>query len=257
MLTVTLDAKAQPSVEPNSSFLFGKDSAGISANIPISPKMPQYSSVAPNGSGVIPPVPPDPPIVSPIPLVAPAMPDFASYASSGGKSENRSALFESIRNFGKNILRKVQKDPKPKVVSSDDGDLMSQLHNTLERRRSGISGEKHGAKSKKVVKQVPILTAEEQARKKAENLARAATIREQNKKKWEEAAKKNEEIARERRRAEAEAVRARIEQKVKERGEDRGSVVMGIDPALHHNIVSELRSEIASLRKQLKNNRKQ
>lgn len=26
---------------------------------------------------------------------------------------------------------------------------------------------------------------------------------------------------------------------------------MGIDPALHHNIVSDLRSEIASLRKQL------
>ncbi|WP_121543483.1 hypothetical protein [Candidatus Rickettsia colombianensi] len=101
------------------------------------------------------------------------------------------------------------------------------------------------------MKQSLILTTEEQARKKAENLARASSIREQNKKKWEEAVRKNEEIARERRRAEAEAVKARIEQKARERGEHRDGVVMGIDPALHHNIVSDLRSEIASLRKQL------
>ena len=104
-----------------------------------------------------------------------------------------------------------------------------------------------------MVKQAPKLTAEEIARKKAENLARAATIREQNKKKWEEATKKNEEIARERRRAETEAVEARIEQKVRERGENREGVVNRIDPALHHNIVSDLRSEITLLREQLKN----
>jgi outer membrane autotransporter protein len=181
------------------------------------------------------------------------MPDFISEASIGGKSDNRSALLESIRNFGKNILKKVKKEPKPKAVSSDGGDLMSQLYETLERRRSGISGEKKSAKPKQVITQAAKLTAEEIAQKKAENLARAATIREQNKKKWEEAARKNEEIARERRRAEAEAVKARIEQKAKERGENREGVVMGIDPALHHNIVSDLRSEIALLREQLKN----
>ncbi|WP_175265598.1 hypothetical protein [Rickettsia felis] len=45
---------------------------------------------------------------------------------------------------------------------------MSQLYDTLERRR-GISGEKDSAKSKKVVKQAAKLTAEEIARKKAEN----------------------------------------------------------------------------------------
>ncbi|WP_032139743.1 hypothetical protein [Rickettsia tamurae] len=130
---------------------------------------------------------------------------------------------------------------------------MSQLYDMLERRRKGIAGEENSTKPKKVVSETPILTAEEQARKKAENLARAATIREQNKKKWEESAKKNEEIARERRRAEAEVVKARIDQKAKEKGENRDGVVMGIDPALHHNIVSDLRSEIASLRRQLKN----
>lgn len=236
MLTVTLDAKAQPAIEPNQSFLFGKDSAGISTNVSSPPIMPQ-----------------SPPPAPPIPPVLPAIPNLVSDTSIGGKSENRSALFESIRNFGKNILKKVKKEPKPKVLTSDGGDLMSQLYDTLERRRNGIAGGKNGAKSKKVVKQTPKLTSEEQARKKAENLARAATIREQNKKKWEEAAKKNEEIARERRRAEAEAVKARIEQKAKERGESREGVVNGIDPALHHNIVSDLRSEIAILREKLKN----
>lgn len=239
MLTATLDAKAQSAIEPNQSFLFGNSSAGISTNVPLPPIMPQSP----------PPVPPAPPS----PPVLPAMPDFISDASIAGKAGNRSALFESIRNFGKNLLKKVKKEPKPKVVSSDGGDLMSQLYDTLERRRSGISGEKKSAKPKQVITQAAKLTAEEIAQKKAENLARAATIREQNKKKWEEAAKKNEEIARERRRVEAEAVKARIEQKAKEGGENREGVVNGIDLALHHNIVSDLRSEIALLREQLKN----
>lgn len=159
MLTVILDAKAHPSVESNTSFSLGKDFAGISTNIPIPPIMPQS-----------PPAPPIPP-------VAPAMPDFVNDASSGGKPNNKSALLESIRNFGKNILKKAQKEAKPKVVSSDSGDLMSQLHNTIERRRNGIAGEKNIGKSKKVVKQAAILTAEEQARKKAENLVKATTIR--------------------------------------------------------------------------------
>ena len=240
MLTATLDAKAHPSVEssilePNQSFLFGNSSAGISTNMPLQPIMPQ-----------------SPPPAPPIPPVLPDMSNFGNDTSSATTLNNKSAFLESIRNFGKNILKKVKKEPKPKVVSSD-GDLMSQLYDTLERRRSGISGEKNGTKPKKVVKQPPKLTTEEIARKKAENLARAATIREQNKKKWEETAKKNEEIARERRKAEAEAVKARLEQKAKERGENREGVVNGIDPALHHNIVSDLRSEIANLREQLKN----
>ncbi|GAA5253114.1 WH2 domain-containing protein [Candidatus Rickettsia kedanie] len=87
MLTVTLDAKAQPAIEPNPSFLFGKDSAGISTNIPA-------------------------PTISP---VIPSMLNFVSDTSGGGKSENRSALFESIRNFGKNMLKKVKQESKPKT----------------------------------------------------------------------------------------------------------------------------------------------
>ena len=255
-LATALEVRAQPNTEtstlgqstivPNPNYLFGNSSASISTNAPIPPKMPQSPLVVSSNSGIIPPAPP------PAPPIAPSMPDLVSDASSSeGGSNNRSALFESIRNFGKGVLRKVKREPKPKVVSSD-GDLMSQLHNTLERRRSGISGEKKSAKPKKVVKQAPKLTEQDIARKKAENLARAATIREQNKKKWEEATKKNEEIARERRRAEAEAVKARLEQKRRERGVTTEHVVNGIDPALHHNIVSDLRSEIALLREQLK-----
>ena len=260
MLTATLDAKAQPNtasstlgqstIEPNQSFLFGNSSASTSTNAPIPPKMPAVSLVGSFNSAAT--TPPAPPPVPPTPPVAPAMPDLVSDASIGGKGDNRSALLESIRNFGKNILKKVKKEPKPKAVSSDGGDLMSQLHNTLERRRNGVAGVKKSAKPKKIVKQAPKLTEQEIARKKAENLVRAATIREQKKKQWEEAAKKNEEIARERRRAEAEALKARLEQKRREGGETTEHVVNGIDPAFHHNIVSDLRSEIASLREQLK-----
>ncbi|WP_141110526.1 hypothetical protein [Candidatus Rickettsia colombianensi] len=93
--------------------------------------MPQSPPVTPIASAMIPLVPPAPPI----PPIAPAMPDLVSDTSIGGKSENRTALFESIRNFGKGVLRKVKKEPKPVVVSSDSGDLMSQLYDTLERRR--------------------------------------------------------------------------------------------------------------------------
>ena len=254
-LATAVEVKAQPNKElstlgqstivPNPNYLFGNSSASISTNAPIPPKMPQSPLVVSSNSGIIPPAPP------PAPPIAPSMPDLVSDASSSeGGSNNRSALFESIRNFGKGVLRKVKREPKPKVVSSD-GDLMSQLHNTLERRRSGISGEKN-TKPKKLVKQAPKLTEEEYARKKAENLARYATIREQNKKQWEEAAQKNEEIAREKRKAEAEAVKARLDQKRRERGDTTEHVVNGIDPALHHNIVSDLRSEIALLREQLK-----
>lgn len=93
LLATAIDVKAHPNtesstlelntIEANRSFLFGKDSAGISTNIPTPP-------------------------------VAPTMPEFISDASSGGKSENRSALFKSIRNFGKGVLRKVKRESKPK-----------------------------------------------------------------------------------------------------------------------------------------------
>lgn len=79
MLTATLDAKAQPVIEPNPSFLFGEDSAGISTNVPLPPIMPQ-----------------SPPPAPPIPPVLPVMPDFIGDAGIGGKSDNRSALFESM-----------------------------------------------------------------------------------------------------------------------------------------------------------------
>ena len=142
MLTATLDAKAHPSVassilEPNPSFLFGKDPAGISTNAPIPPKMPQSPLVVDSNSGIIPPAPPPTP---PIPPVLLSMPNLISDTSIGEKSNNRTAFLESIRNFGKKALKKVKKEPNPKVVSSDGGDLMSQLYDTLERRRSGISG---------------------------------------------------------------------------------------------------------------------
>ncbi|MGI4753261.1 MAG: hypothetical protein ACRYE8_06015, partial [Janthinobacterium lividum] len=204
------------------SFLFGNSSASTSTNAPIPPKMPQSPLVVGSNSGIIPPAPP------PTPPTAPTMPDLVSDGGNGAKADNRSAFLESIRNFGRKALKKVKKDPKPKVVPSD-GDFMSELHDTLERKRNGTSGGKKSAKPKKVVNLAPKLTDEEYARKKAENLARYATIREQNKKQWEEAAKKNEEVAREKRKAEAEAVKARIEQKRKERGENTESVVNGID----------------------------
>ena len=256
-LATAVEVKAQPNKElstlgqstiaSNQSFLLGNSSASTSTNAPIPPKMPAVSLVGSfNSAATRPPAPP------PAPPIVPSMPYLVSDASIGGKADNRSALFESIRNFGKGVLRKVKREPKPKVVSSDGGDLLSQLHNTLERRRNGVAGEDSSTKPKKVVKQAPKLTEQEIARKKAENLARASTIREQNKKQWEEAAKKNEEIAREKRRVESEAVKARLEQKRRERGETTDSVSNGVDPAFHHNIVSDLRAEIAVLREQLK-----
>ena len=200
-LATALEVRAQPNtasstlgqstIVPNPNYLFGNSSASISNNAPIPPKMPQSPLVVSSNSGIIAPAPP------PAPPIAPSMPDLVSDASSSeGGSNNRSAFLESIRNYGKGVLRKVKKDPKPKVVSSDGGDLLSQLHNTLERRRNGVAGEDSSTKPKQVVKQATKLSEQEIARKKAENLAKAATIREQNKKQWEEAAKKNEEIAR-------------------------------------------------------------
>ncbi|HJD63397.1 MAG TPA: hypothetical protein LFW14_07730, partial [Rickettsia endosymbiont of Degeeriella rufa] len=156
------------------------------------------------------------------------------------------------RILAKKYKNKSKKEPKLKVVSSD-GDLLSQLHDTLERRRKDIAGESSSTKQKKVVHQAAKLTEQEIARKKAENLAKAAKVREANQKKWEETARQNEEIARKRREAEAAVIKARIEEKRRERGEVTDSVINGVDPAFHHNIVTELRSEIASLREKIKN----
>ncbi|ODA36639.1 hypothetical protein A8V33_04020 [Rickettsia sp. wb] len=248
-----MEVKAQPktasstlgqsTISPNQSFLFGNGSEGTSTNVPIPPKMPAVSLVGSfNSAATTPPAPP------PVPPIAPSMPDLVSDAGNS-TSSTKSTLLQSIRDFGGKLfkLKKVKEEPKVVVVSSDEADLMSQIL----ARREAIAGEDSSTKPKKVVRQTPKLTEEEIARKKAENLARYATIREQNKKQWEEAARKNEEIARERRRVEAEAVKARLEQKRKERGETTDSVINGVDPAFHHNIVTELRSEIAVLREQL------
>jgi len=84
MLTATLDTKAQSAIEPNPSFLFGKDSAGISTNVPLPPIMPQ-----------------SPPSAPPMPPVLPDMSNFGNDTSSATTLNNKSAFLESIRNFGK------------------------------------------------------------------------------------------------------------------------------------------------------------
>jgi tetratricopeptide (TPR) repeat protein len=244
------------------------EAIALSNNLPdIVPQLPLPDLVPSHPPVTPPPPPPLPDIVPPVILpdvvpVPPASPAVAMALSqpdlvSDAGSNKKTALLQSIRDFGGKLckLKKVKHEPKPVVVSSGDQDLMSQLYNTLERRRRDISGEAEEKNKPKrtMVKQTTILTTEETARKKAENLARAANIRAQNKKKWEEAARKNEEIARERRRAESEAVKDRIEQKARKRGKYRGGGVTEIDPVLHHHIVSELRSEIASLKEKLKN----
>ena len=176
-LATALEVKAQPNTELST---LGQSST----NAPIPPKMPAVSLVGSfNSAAATPPAP------SPAPPIAPSMSDLVDDANIGTKAEGRSALFESIRNFGKGVLRKVKKEPKPKVVSRD-ADFMSELHDTVVRKKSIKSGDKKNTKPKKVVKQAPKLTEQDIARKKAENLARSATIREQNKKQWEEAARK-------------------------------------------------------------------
>jgi hypothetical protein len=155
-------------------------------------------------------------------------------------------------------LKKVKKEKK-EVIASDSDDFRTQLNNTLERRRKAISGEEGSKKFKKAAKQVIVLNAEEEkareaeiAKKKAENKEKAAKLRKQKEKEWAIKAKQIEaEVEIERQKRAAEHARAMRERKAKESSKDSSTVIAGIDPVLHNNIVTELRSEINSLKEQL------
>ncbi|WP_277360234.1 autotransporter domain-containing protein [Rickettsia asembonensis] len=185
-----------------------------------------------------------------------SQPHLLSDAGSS-KSDKKSALFQSIRDFGGKLfkLKKVKQEPKTVVVSSDEADLMSQIL----ARRATISGEKKSHKFKKAAKQVIVLTAEEQKAREAEisqkiaaNKEKAATLRKQKEKEWAIKAKQIEaEVEIEKQRKAAEHARAMREQKAKERGVDSSTVIAGIDPVLHNNIVADLRQEISDLKEQL------
>ncbi|HJD59018.1 MAG TPA: hypothetical protein LFV92_07805 [Rickettsia endosymbiont of Ceroptres masudai] len=62
------------------------------------------------------------------------------------KSNKKTALLQSIRDFGGKLfkLKKVKQEPKVVVVSSDNMDLMSQIL----ARREAIAGEKKSNKFK-------------------------------------------------------------------------------------------------------------
>lgn len=218
-----------------------------------------------------PPPPPMPDIVPPVilpdvvpvppaPPMALSQPHLLSDAGSS-TSDKKSALFQAIRDFGGKLfkLKKVKEEPKVVVVSISDQDLMSQLHNTLERRRKGIAGEEKNNKLKQAAKQVIVLTSEEQKAKEAEiakkiaaNKEKAATLRKQKEKEWAIKAKQIEaEVEIEKQRKAAEHAKAMREQKAKESGIDSSIVVAGIDPVLHKNMVADLRQEINSLKEQL------
>ncbi|WP_017443558.1 hypothetical protein [Rickettsia gravesii] len=223
----------------------------------------------PSNPPVTPPPMPDivPPVilpdvvpVHPAPPMALSQPDLLSDAGSS-KSDKKTALLQSIRDFGGKLfkLQKVKQEPKPVVVVSSNGDLMSQLPNMLEKRRKDIVGEKKNNKFKKSVKQVIVLTAEEQkardneiSQKIAANKEKAATLRKQKEKEWAIKAKQIEaEVEIEKQRKAAEHAKAMREQKAKESGGNSSTVVAGIDPVLHNNIVADLRQEISSLKEQL------
>jgi len=203
------------------------------------------------------PVPPAPPV----PPMALSQPDLLSDAGSN-KSNKKTALLQSIRDFGGKLfkLKKVKQEPKPKVVSSDEANLMSQIL----ARREAIAGEKKSNKFKKAAKQLIVLTSEEQkakeseiAKKIAANKEKAATLRKQKGAEWEENRKKIlAEVEVENQRRAAEAAKAIREQKAKENGSDSSIVIAGIDPVLHNSIVTDLRQEISSLKELLtvKNN---
>jgi hypothetical protein len=69
------------------------------------------------------------------------MPDLVSDTTP--QIKQKSGFMAAMKQIAKGNfkLKKVKEEPKPVVVSSSDQDLMSQLHNTLERRRKGIAGE--------------------------------------------------------------------------------------------------------------------
>ncbi|EER20749.1 MULTISPECIES: autotransporter outer membrane beta-barrel domain-containing protein [spotted fever group] len=262
-------SKAKPSRKQEVTF----ESTHLSNNLPdVVPQLPLPDLIPSNPPVTPPPPPPMPPLpdivpqfplpdvvqvslTPPAPPMAPSMPDLLSDAGSS-KSNKKSALFDSIRNFKKHFkLKKVKEEPKPQVISSDTADFMSQVL----ARREAIAGEKKNNKFKKAAKQVIVLNAEEErareaeiAKKIAENKERAATLRKQKGPEWEANRKKVlAEVEVETQKRAAEAAKAIREQKARENGGDSSTVIAGIDPILHKNMVADLRQEISSLKEQL------
>ncbi|MCC8418817.1 MAG: hypothetical protein LN590_04550 [Rickettsia endosymbiont of Glossina mortisans submortisans] len=236
----------------------------LSNNLPdVVPQLPLPDLIPSNPPVTPPPPPPLPYIVPPaiLPDVVPvppaphislSQPHLLSDAG-GSTSSTKSTLLQSIRDFGGKLfkLKKVQQEPKPKVISSDEADLMSQIL----ARREAIAGEKKSNKFKKAAKQVVVLTAEEQKAREAEisqkiaaNKEKAATLRKQKEKEWAIKAKQIEaEVEIEKQRKAAEHAKAMREQKATENGNDSSTVIAGIDPVLYNNIVADLRQEISDL----------
>jgi hypothetical protein len=138
------------------------------------------------------PVPLAPPAPPPMPPVAPPpMPDLLGDASSS-MPKQKTGFMAAMKDIvkGNFKLKKVKKEKK-EVIASDSNDFMTQLNNTLERRRKAISGEEGRKKFKKAAKQVIVLNAEEEkareaeiAKKIAENKEKAGTLRKQKEKEW-------------------------------------------------------------------------
>ncbi|MFP3011735.1 MAG: autotransporter domain-containing protein [Rickettsia sp.] len=183
------------------------------------------------------------------------MPDLVSDAAP--KTKQKSGFMAAMKQIAKGNfkLKKITQEPKPKVISSDEADLMSQIL----ARREAIAGEKKSNKFKKAAKQVIVLNAEEEKAREAEisqriaaNKEKAATLRKQKGAEWEENRKKIlAEVEVENQRRAAEAAKAIREQKAKENGSDSSIVIAGIDPVLHKNMVADLRQEISDLKEQL------
>ncbi|HJD66698.1 MAG TPA: hypothetical protein LFV91_06735, partial [Rickettsia endosymbiont of Bembidion nr. Transversale] len=275
MLATSIEVQASPSIklqiyEASS----GKKQEATFESIHLSSALPDVvptfplPDLIPSNPPVTPPPPPPmpdivPPVilpdVVPVPPMAPSMPDLLSDATPQIKP--KSGFIAAMKEIAKGNfkLKKVKKEPKPVVVSSDGGDLMSQLYDTLERRRSGISGEKKDNKFKQAAKQVIVLNAEEERAREAEiankiaaNKEKSATLRKQKEKEWAMKAKQIEaEVEIEKQRKAAEHAKAIREQKAKDRVGDGSMVIAGIDPILHNNMVADLRQEISSLKDQL------
>ena len=280
LLATTVEVEAEVEIELHKEASSGQqkeytfEATYLSNNLPdVVPTLPLPDLIPSNPPVTPPPPPPMPPLPSivppvilpdvvpvrpapPTPPMAPSMPDLLSDAGSS-KSNKKTALLQSIRDFGGKLfkLKKVKQEPKPEVVSSDKADFMSQIL----ARREAISGEKTSNKFKDAAKEVMVLTAEEEkarsdeiAKKIAENKEKAATIRKQKSQEWEANRKKIlAEVEIENQRRAAEAAKAIREQKAKENGSDSNAVIAGIDPVLHNNIVADLRQEISDLKEQL------
>lgn len=193
--SIELQKKASSGQQKDSTF----EAIHLSNNLPdVIPQLPLPDLIPSNPPIIPPPPPPMPDIVPPVilpdvvpvppaPSMASSMPDLVSDATP--QIKQKSGFLAAMKEIAKGNfkLKKVKQEPKTVLVSSDNMDLMSQLHNTLERRRKGIAGEKQNKKLKKAATQVIVLNAEEEkareaeiAKKIAENKEKAATLRKQN-----------------------------------------------------------------------------